>query len=415
MLVTMVVLANVGLDLSVIGNYESLRYLGYALTYFWINGLSNAYLRIRQQTSDPDRWTVMYLLLALIGGLLVFALFNTALPLLGSAFLNTSTLDFGTAFATFLLGQMAASVVEQEAVADKASKRLLAFSTSSHILQLLLFLVPLLIGWPFYLAMWGLAASAVYRLGWAFLRYMKTKDVRLPSKQERDVFWKSASGLSIYGLSTLGVLVVDHFLVTYQREDPQAAMAIWRYGAQELPLLLGILGGVSATALTEMQEGAAVMLGNLKRRSQKINRVFLSLVIFICATSAWWFPLVLTEKFYGAHVIFNTMLLVVPSRLIQTTPLMISRDMQGDMTKAVLVGTIINIVVSLALLPSFGLLGITIGTVIAYSLERLIYVVLLSRKHEMLSSYLYTKEWLVGTLLLLVVYFLSTDFQALAL
>lgn len=409
----MVVLANVGLDLAVIGNYESLRYLGYALTFFWINGLSNAYLRIRQQTQNPERWTVLYLLLVLVGGMLVFALFFAALPLLGSTLLNTSDLSYGTAFATFLLGQMASSVVEQEAIADKASIRLLAYSATSHFLQVLLFLVPLVLGWPFYLAMWGLAASAIYRLSWALLRYMKTTDVNLPTKQERAVFWKSASGLSLYGLSALGVLVVDHFLVTFHRADPQAAMAIWRYGAQELPLLLGVLGGMSATALSEMQEGTSVMLTNLKRRSQKVNRIFLPLVIFICATSAWWFPLILTEKFYGAHVIFNTMLLIVPSRLIQTTPLMISKDMQGQMTKTVLVGSTMNVVISLALMPSLGLLGITIGTVIAYWTERLVYTLLLSRKQEPLSSYLYTKEWLLGTLILVVVYFIQTDFGAL--
>lgn len=409
----MVVLANVGLDLAVIGNYESLRYLGYALTFFWINGLSNAYLRIRQQTQNPERWTVLYLLLVLVGGMLVFALFFAALPLLGSTLLNTSDLSYGTAFATFLLGQMASSVVEQEAIADKASIRLLAYSATSHFLQVLLFQVPLVLGWPFYLAMWGLAASAIYRLSWALLRYMKTTDVNLPTKQERAVFWKSASGLSLYGLSALGVLVVDHFLVTFHRADPQAAMAIWRYGAQELPLLLGVLGGMSATALSEMQEGTSVMLTNLKRRSQKVNRIFLPLVIFICATSAWWFPLILTEKFYGAHVIFNTMLLIVPSRLIQTTPLMISKDMQGQMTKTVLVGSTMNVVISLALMPSLGLLGITIGTVIAYWTERLVYTLLLSRKQEPLSSYLYTKEWLLGTLILVVVYFVQTDFGAL--
>lgn len=411
----MIALANVGLDLSTIGNYESLRYIGYALTFFWINGLGNAYLRIRQQSSSADRWTVLFLLIVLIGGMLVFALFYSALSILGSTLLNTSNLAFGTAFGTFLLGQLAGTVVEHEAIADKASTRLLAYSTTSHALQLVLFIVPLLLGWPFSFAMWGLAASAIYRLGWALLRYMKTKDTQLPRKEEREVFWRSASGLSIYGLTTLCVLLIDHFLVTYQRSDPQAAMAIWRYGAQELPLLLGVIGGLSATALTEMQEGASVMLTNLKRRSQKVNRLFLPLVIGVCATSTFWFPLMLTENFYPAHVIFNTMLLLVPSRLVQTTPLLISKDMQGVMAKTVLVEALLNVIISLALMPSLGLLGITIGTVIAFWFERIVYVVLLSQKQHSIQEYLNLKEWILGTLILLVVYFLSTDFMALTM
>lgn len=411
----MVALAKIGLDLSVIGNYESLRYLGYALTFFWVNGLGNAYLRIRQETATPDRWTVYYLLIVLLGSLLVFGLFSSALPLLGSTFLNTPDLAFGTAFGTFLLGQLSGTVVEQEAIADQASARLLTYSVTSNVLQLVLFIFPLLLGWPFQLAMWGLATSAVYRLGWTFMRYMRTKEVKLPPKEERSTFWTSASGLSIYGLTGLGVLIVDQFLVTYQRADPQAVLAIWRYGAQELPLIMGVVGGMSSTALAEMKQGISEMLENLKRRSQKVNRVFLVLVIVLCATSKWWFPLVLTEQFYGAHVIFNTILLILPTRLVQTTPLMISLDMERTMTITAIVESLINVCVSLALLPSLGLLGIAVGTVIAYWFERIVYVVLLSRKQHSLSEYLNIKEWLIGTVILFAAYFLQTDFSALAI
>ncbi|MFK8055528.1 MAG: polysaccharide biosynthesis C-terminal domain-containing protein [Saprospiraceae bacterium] len=406
-------MANLGLDLALIGNYESLRYLGYALTFFWINGLGNAYLRIRQQTQTPERWTVFYLLLVLLGSLLVFALFHFALPVLGESLLHTSNLAFGTAFGTFILGQLGGTVVEQEAIADQAKHRLLGFSFSSNVLQLGLFLGPLLLGWPFQFAMWGLAASAVYRLAWAFLRFMRTRSAGLPPMEERTIFWKSASGLSMYGLTVLCVMIVDHFLVTYQRDDPQAAMAIWRYGAQELPLLLGVIGGMSATALSEMRQGTAIMLQNLRRRSQKVNRLFLVIVLILCATSKWWFPMVLTENFYGAHVIFNTMLLIVPSRLIQTTPLMISLDMERQMTFTAIVEGLINVCISLVLLPSLGLLGIAIGTVVAFWFERIIYVILLSRKQQPLREYLYQSEWLVGTLLLVVVYYLQTDFSSL--
>ncbi len=409
----MVALAKIGIDLTVIGNYESLRYLGYALTFFWINGLGNAYLRIRQQTDTPDRWTVFYLLIVLLGSLVVFGLFSSMLPILGSTFLNSPNLAFGTAFGTFLLGQLSGTVVEQEAIADQATSRLLAFSISSNLLQLGLFIVPLALGWPFQFAMWGLAASAVYRLGWTFLRYMRTKGVQLPLKQERTIFWKSASGLSIYGLTGLGVLIVDQFLVTYQRTDPQATLAIWRYGAQELPLIMGVVGGMSATALTELKQGIGEMLGNLRRRSQKVNRVFLLLVILLCATSQWWFPSVLNEQFYGAHVIFNTMLLILPTRLIQTTPLMISMDMERSMTVTAIIESVINVAISLLLLPSLGLLGIAIGTVVAYWFERIVYVVLLSRKQRRLGEYLNVQEWVLGTLILFLVYYVQTNFSAL--
>ncbi len=409
----MVVLANAGLALSEIGTFEALRYIGFALTAFWVNALANAYLRIRQVTQHVQRWFVLFLLIILLGALLVFALFAEALPLLGAVLLDVSDLSYGLAFGTFLLGSLAAGVIEQEAIADQAGARLLVFATTSYGLQVGLFVLPLLLGYPLWLAMWGLAASAVYRLGWVFARYMRTSDGRLPLAAERAIFWRTASGLSVYGLAALAVTAVDHALVGYYSDGSTQALAIWRYGAQELPLLLGIVSAANATSLAEMQHGLEEMLTQLRRRCVKLVRVFMPLSIVLMLISPFVIPLLFSPEFYPAHVIFNTMLLLVPTRLIMTTPLLISLDLQRQMTFAGIAANIINIVVSLALVGSLGMLGIALGTLIAFSLERLAVVVLLSQKQHILQSYLPVGEWVVYALLLLVAYLYATDFEVL--
>ncbi len=412
--VTMVALAQLGLGLAEIGNFEGLRYVAYALTVFWLNGLGNAYLRVRQVTAFPERWFIFFLLLVLIGSLLVFGLFATALPLLGGLLLDSPSLDYGLPFGAFVLGSLAGSVVEQEAIADRRPERLLVYSLSSSVLQIGLFVGPLLFGLPFYLAMWGLAASGIYRLMWTTSSYLSKRDALLPPAGERRVFWRSASGLSVYGLTAVLVIMVDHALVGYTARDPESAVALWRYGAQELPLLLGVVTGLNATALAEMQEGATRMLAQLKRRMRKINRVFLPLAIVLAASCRWWYPSVFSEAFYPAHVIFTTMLLVVPSRLVSTTPLLVSLDMQRIMTFTGLAEAALNVIVSILLLPSLGLLGVAVGTVVAYSAEKLVYVWLLSRRGFPAVSYLDRGEWLLGTVVLLAAYFVGTDFSALA-
>ena len=409
----MVALARLVVGLVDVGNFEALRYLGYVLTVFWLNGLGNAYLRVRQTSQHGDRWLTYYLLVSLLGGLLAFALLTTATPLLGSVLLNNPLIDYALPFGTYLLGTVVANAVTQEAIGDGAGGRLLAFSFSTHALQIGLFVGPLLAGLPIYFAMWGLAASAVYNLLWATLRYMRTSDGQLPLKPERQQFWSVASSLSLYGLASMGVLAVDHALVTYFSDTPVADLALWRYGAQELPLLVGIVSGLNATALKEGQAGTTEMNAELRRRSKRVTRIFLPVAIGLAATSQAWFGWLFGAALFPAHVVFNTMLLAVPSRLILTTPSLISADRQGSMVWVGVAANVVNVLLSLALVLPLGMLGIAIGSVVAYAAERLAYVWILRRADIGLGDYLDLREWVLGAAVLLAVYLALTDFGAL--
>lgn len=410
--VTMVGLAQLGVDFAEVGNFESLRYLAYALSAFWLGGLGNAYLRQRQTTQHAERWFVFYLLIVLLGAILVFALFATGTRTLGRWLVDAPALEHGLAFGTFVMGQLAGSAVEQEAIGDRAKWRLLAYSLSGNALQVGLFLGPLYAGLPMLLAMWGLAASAVYRVAWVALRYLRKRDARLPEPAERRQFWSTASSLSVYGLMTIAVVAVDHALVGYTSADAKQAIALWRYGAQELPLLVGVVSALNATALAEGQSGERTMLWQIKSRSDKLTLVVLPLAIALMATSQWWWTRVFSAEFAPAQALFNTMLLLVPSRMLLTTPILISQDRHRRMTSVGIVENLANVAVSLALVPWLGMLGIALGTVVAFCGERAAYVSLLARGGTPLGSYLGVRRWALLSLGLLIAYALCTDFDA---
>ena len=412
--VTLVALARLGLGTEAVGNFESLRYVSYLLTAFWVNALGTAYLRVRRDAASAERWYVFYLLVALLGGVIVFGLFAYALPALGGLLLDNAALEFGLAFGTFTLGSVAGTAVEQEAIGDGAGARLLAYSVTSNGLQLALLLGPLAAGLPVYLAMWGLAATAVYRLAWVALRFWRKRDTLLPPRAERRTFWSSASRLSLYGLGGIGVLAVDHALVGYRSAQPDTAIALWRYGAQELPLVSGVVAGLGATALAEAGAGMSHTLASLRRRVGRLTWIVLPVAIAITASSAWWFPRLLTPEFAPAHIVFNTMLLIVPTRLLVTTPQLVSLDQEGLMLRVGVLELLVNVGVSLALVGSLGMLGIALGTVVAYAFEKVCYVLMLSRRGVAVASYLPLGLWLALTSLLVAVYVLATDFSLLS-
>ena len=406
-------LARSGLALVEVGTFESLRYLGSLLTIPLITALGQAFLRVRQDASEARRWTTYFVLVLLLSGLTAGGLMAFGSEALGAILLDVQDLPFGLPYGLFVLGVYAGTLVEQEAIADQNAPRLLGYAIGSYGLQIIGFALPLALGYGLDAAIWGLSSTVVYRVGWLAWRHFRTGVADLPPASERKLFWSQANSLSVYGAFAVLVVIVDHFLVGHWSTDSEANLALWRYGSQELPLVVGVVAGLNATALAERQRGSDFMLEGLLRRSRRSIKYLLGLACLIMVASPYIYGQLLSESLYPAHAICNTMLLVLPSRLVQTQPLMISEDLQRQMLTVGIVESVINVAVSLALLPAFGLLGIAIGTVVAYSFERLAYVELLRRRGHLPRSYV-PLGWLWGmSALLLVLYFVFTDFDAL--
>ena len=317
-------LARSGLALVEVGTFESLRYLGSLLTIPLITALGQAFLRVRQDASEARRWTTYFVLVLLLSGLTAGGLMAFGSEALGAILLDVQDLPFGLPYGLFVLGVYAGTLVEQEAIADQNAPRLLGYAIGSYGLQIIGFALPLALGYGLDAAIWGLSSTVVYRVGWLAWRHFRTGVADLPPASERKLFWSQANSLSVYGAFAVLVVIVDHFLVGHWSTDSEANLALWRYGSQELPLVVGVVAGLNATALAERQRGSDFMLEGLLRRSRRSIKYLLGLACLIMVASPYIYGQLLSESLYPAHAICNTMLLVLPSRLVQTQPLMIS-------------------------------------------------------------------------------------------
>ena len=407
------VLAHSGLDITEIGVYEGLAFLGYLLTFAWVNALGTAYLRVRQDSAHPGRWLIFYLLVALILGLLVCLAFGYGLRGLSTLFLNGTPLKYGLPYGCFVLGLAAGYVVEQEAIADQAGRRLLLYSASSYGLQSALFAVPLLAGYSLFVALWLLALSSIYRLIWVYWRYVRVSDTQPPIASERTRWANSATYLLAYGSAAMLVTIVDAWLVTWGRSEPESALALWRYGARELPLLGGIVAGLTASAMAEHGGSIAKTAEQLRRRSGRLLLPVVGLACALALSARWWWPLAFGDQLYPAHAVFSLLLLIVPTRLVLTQALLVSLDLERVLLGTALVEAVINVAVSLALLPSLGLLGVAIGTVTAYTFERLSYMYQLRRRGISPQQYVALGPWFAASLVLAVCVYVGTDFASL--
>ena len=409
----MLALARADVSLPEVGNLEALRYLGLVLTGPLVAAGSMAYLRIRQTTTHHDRWFVLMTLATLLSGLGVIAYLSYGGEPLARALLDFTQLDFALPFGIYLMGALIAALVTYEAIADGDHRRLLWMTGISYGWQVLAFVLPLYYGLPMVAVVWALASTILPRLGFLLWRYGRTRDALLPIASERHLYASQFGNLMAYSVFGIVVTAIDYYLVGHEAADPEAAVGLWRYGAQEIPFVLGIVGGLSATALAEGQDGLANMSSSLRRRARSASLGLLGLAAVLMVSSPYIFRYVLGEDFYPAHAVFNTMLLVLPSRLVITQPLLVSEDMQGSMLGVGFGESLLNVGVSLALLPSLGLLGIAVGTVVAFTAERLTYVYLLARRGHPLRTYSRWPELLALSAGLVLLYVLATDFTAL--
>lgn len=402
-------LPRLGVGREVIGQWESLLYVGYILGFGWLTGLLQAYL-VTIRTSRPAEVAV-YSRLAVLG----VALFSVLLLAFAAGLHRPlfRLLRLGDAppgwwyFFLFLLTQWPGLFFEQVLTIRGKPFLLAVFGGFSALGFVLALLVPIYYGAGFAHALFVLAVFAGVKGGiitvWLLYdRWMAAKtdvvsntanaghrealalDIT-PDKARRSpkyskgnterpnylsTLLKTAWPLILY--ASVGALVTafDPWFVNYWYAGDEEVFATFRYGARELPLLAAITNGAMVVILPRLTEAPAAGLDLLKSSSRRLYHWVFGGAIFLMATSPWWWTLVFTELFTESLPLFQAYLFVVVSRLLFPVPVLTAFGHTRLLMVFGLLELVINIVLSIALAPSFGLMGIIWATVIAYLVDK---------------------------------------------
>lgn len=401
-------LPRLGVGRDVIGQWESLLYVGYILGFGWLTGLLQAYL-VTIRTSRPaavaafSRFAVVGV--ALFSALLLAISAGLHRPLFGLLRLGEAPPGWWY-FFLFLLTQWPGLFFEQVLTIRGKPWLLAAFGGFSALGFMLALLVPIYYGVDFAHALLVLSIFAGVKGGvvtaWLLYdRWKSTKtDLASNASYHEAINHKITSDeaqrsprLSNEGTTTLpnyttkllktawplilyasvGALVTafDPWFVNYWYAGDEAIFATFRYGARELPLLAAITNGAMVVVLPRLTEAPAAGLDLLKVSSRRLYHWIFGGAIFLMATSPWWWTLVFTELFVESLPLFQAYLFVVVSRLLFPVPVLTAFGHTRLLMVFGLLELVINVVLSIALAPSFGLMGIIWATVIAYLVDKL--------------------------------------------
>ncbi|NJB86835.1 O-antigen/teichoic acid export membrane protein [Lewinella marina] len=398
-------LPRLGVPRSVIGQWETLLFLGYVLGFGWTTGLLQGFL-VRMGDLAGARATRFAR--RAVG---TTALFSAGLLLAAAAFhgplfrlLQLDGEPLGWPFFFLLLfSRWPGFCFEQALLLAGRVGWLTVYSVANALGLLLSLLLPLYLGHDMLYAMRWLAgfagAKALGLMLWAWFSSPGPVEESYPAQMTE--WLRQSRPLVAYASVAALVTAVDPWIVNYWSGGDEEVFAIFRYGVRELPLLAALISGMTVVAIPLIGRDTPAGLDLLRRQSRQLFHYVFALSLLMMLTAHWWWTLVFTPVFADSLPIFRTYLLVVGCRLVFAMTVLTALKQTRSIYLWGLAELVVNVVLSLALAPRFGLQGIIWATVIASYFHELCLVLYLRfRTGTAWQSYA-DLRWYAGYLLVL--------------
>lgn len=409
MILTAILLTKSSLSLSDIGAYEMLMYIAYTLSFWWVSGLVQGLLS-KYPTLDASTQKKLifnaYLLfvgVSLFLFLFLFVFRSQALTLL----VGQSDVRYFSVFLIFMLLNFPAYLLENLLLLEEKPRVILAFGICSFVGQLVAVILPVYAGWEFYWSFVGLAIFAACKHFWLLVHIWRQGIWQFRADLIKSWALRSFP-LVLYALLGGFNMAFDNWLVNYYFGGDEAIFAIFRYGAQELPLTLALTNAFSIAVIPEVAQNLNAALAAIKSKSRKLFHLLFPLSIILILTDRWLFPFVFNEAFIASVDIFNIYLLIIISRLVFARPILVGLQANKEVLIISIIELAVNITISFILVQYLGLIGIAIGTLIAYTLEKtLLCGYLYVRFGLPVQAYTDLRWFILYTIILIIVFIFS--------
>ncbi|MCB0658586.1 MAG: hypothetical protein KDC57_20720 [Saprospiraceae bacterium] len=381
-----ILLARVLRDTSQIGFYEMLVFLAFLLTYFWLTGISQSFMR-STSASDVDRYGKWFFTYALMVGvnILVFALLlvskHWTLPVL----LGQEQVPYLGSYTIYLLLTIPTYALPLIWVLEGKARSIWWFALVGWLAKFLAMALPLLLGYGLLAAIRCLIAVGV------LLHLIVVVNIIQRRRFIHQWRWFRMIGrgslpLIIYAMIGAMALAVDSILIGRTYSD-ERIFALFRYGSKELPFVGALVGALIHSVLPLFYEenklGAAALLGG----SKKLIHILFPLSIFLVWINPWLFPHLFTPAFRDSAFLFNIYLLTLTPRLWLVHALLISRHQHRAMIGISVCELMINVIVSLIAMQWMGMYGVAVGTVVAFLFEKFVMSWMMQRQGIPIHTY----------------------------
>ncbi len=383
-----IVFTKTSLSQTEIGEYETFLFLAGAVSFFWLNGMLKAFLpmAVEKDSGKTNIFNafVVFQLYSLLAALFLLALQGQFSTLL----LNGKEVPYTALLLLYVLFIGPANLVEYYYLAKKKNTAIIVYGILSFVLQFVLVVLPVILGFGISVALKGLVLSSLARYAWLWILMIIHSEVHVSTQFIREHL-KLGGPLVLATLLSGSAQFVDGFIVTSRFDE--GSFAIFRYGARELPLAMLLANALSNAMLPAFsnEDNLTENMEALRKSVKKLMHFLFPLTAVLLLISKPLFPILFNPDFAASATIFNIYLLLVISRMMMPQTILNGLKINTPIMGAAFFELVVNVALSIIFVQIWGLPGIAFATFLAYLFEKVILsVVVRQRLGIALSEYL---------------------------
>ena len=408
LLLTGILLSKSNIEIEEIGVYEGLIFISGAVSFFWVNGILNGLLsQYKKEEANKNVYffnTALLLVLMSILLILIMVVFNQTVE----HFLPYTTPRIYCLMLIYIFLNNPTFLIEHIFLLKENTKGLLEYGALHTIAYVGAVIFPVWMGWELEFIFYGLILLSLVKNIYLGVLIYRENVFQIKKKVIVDLLTFSTPLIFSFALAG-SAEYIDGLLVSSHFGSDQ--FAIFRYGARELPLAVLLSSSLSASFIPRLnQNNLHSELLNLKKESLKLMNLLFPITILLVYLSSWIYPIIFRAEFIASAPIFNTYLLLLVSRVLFPQTLVLAAGKTKVILKLAIFELIINFTCSYFLMMEYGIIGIAIGTLIAFYAEKLLLIFYVKRILKVnLTEYVQVNRWLIYSLVLYLVYFLTSN------
>jgi O-antigen/teichoic acid export membrane protein len=391
-----------------------------AVSFFWLSGLIKAFLPLYGTSKTfsvrSDKRTsefFNFFILIFIINILLIALLLLFLKSFSVTLTDNSGISYVNLLLIYLFFNNPTTIIEYIYLLAKKPVTIIYYSSITFFLQFLIVgLLPLL-GYSLEYIFYALIFISLIRFIWLILLVFKLSVIQLSLSYIKEHLFLAFP--LIFSLLLSGsAQYMDGFLVTWFFNDEQ--FAIFRYGAREFPLVVLFTNALSMAMLPEISKGVnmQVTLETITKKSLKIMHYLFPVTILLLVFSKYLYPIVFNKDFTDSASIFNTYLLLIIPRIVFPQTILTGLKKNTPILLASGLELLVNFIISIILLRYLDLVGIALGTFVAFITEK-VFLITACNKYGIKPLQYIPAKWLLFYSLIMILVYVSIEYKALYL
>jgi hypothetical protein len=354
------------------------------MTFFWVTGIVQSLLPLyhRNKTYNKIGENIPSKTPEIFNAFLLLCFFSLLFFILGHSLKNnfsvfniTGNVPYLNLLLLYILLSSPVCLIEYIYLLNNRSYRIFQYGLYTFGVQLLLIILPIMMGKDIIWSIWGLLGITGIRWIWLIILLRRYTEMKVSVEFMKEHLYLGTP-LIITSLISGSAQYADGVIISAVYKDP-AVFAWFRYGAKEFPLVLMLANGLSSAMLPEFstRERMRESLARIRAKSQKLMHFLFPSAMVMMLITRWIYPRMFNPEFHKSAGIFLVYSLLIIPRLVFPQTIIVGRKKTHITLIAALIELALNIPLSLMMIKwGYGIVGVALSTFIVYSIGKMFLV-----------------------------------------